>query len=604
MPVRGQRNKVRFFFDPARAAELDHWRNAHVLHDKQAKVDSLQLESARLDRIIIGQQARLNALRSAAQYPSLAPELSDSIAVPNAGTLDGNLAPAVPSMADSGRTAMEQQTASIEQDLATAQRHKEELNSALEAARSALALQKAISSADASAMAWPLRFARGIRTLELGSCTPQGSEFLMNGTTIQGVSFKYMQKDLFVAFDHGRSFDDTWRNTDPVQNGIRQVQQSLFLIDAQDLAPRRLTDLRVGAGSPEGTHLHVGYLYGKRNDLTEAGSERTDVSYRTNHVVEFDAGLVVKKGHTVRLVHARSVVVPGPLEASNSDSPPTASDLFTEGAAQAWKATWTSDLERTRTRVAAEGRYISPWFQSFGMGFLRSGSKAAEARIDQSIGQRLRLRAKGSLEQRTAPNTDAPRTMELARGQFGVNWKPLQVLALNATYLPVVSQWEAGPADRTDCYQFGADIRKRWRGTVLFVSATSGLYHWQGSFGNDQRIWNQGMNVTLTQRDRLSWGLSYTMLATQGVDTVPAATNLGIRFGYRTPGKLSIEASAQVSKDHQPGWTLVIQRPLNEHFALNVRGEQYANYTALYNVDPMANTRTDQAWSMSISYKW
>lgn len=603
VPLRGQRNKVRFFFDPARAAEQDHWRNAHLLHAKEDLVDSLEQERARLDRILIGQQARVLALREAAQVPSAAHGSLDTLSSPLDSASVTMTLPEGP--ADSTRQALLQRADTLEQGLGRVREQLNEVNAALEAARSAYELQQAVSRADGSKLSWPLRFARGIRTLELGTCTPQGSEFLINGTTLQGISFAYVHKDLFIAIDHGRSFDDTWRNTDPVGRAMEQVQRSLFLVDVRDLNPRRLTDLRVGTGPVDGTHFHVGYLYGKRDDVTgdSAAVPIAGPGYRTNHVVELDAGLAIRPGHVVRLVHARSVVLTAPVDEASDVARPSVNDLFNEGAEQAWKASWTSDLHRTGTRLAAEGRYISPWFQSFGVGFLRSGTRAGELRVDQTLGQRLRVRAKGTLEQRTVPHAEEQRTMDHVRGQVGLSWKPLRVLTLHATYLPVVTQWADGPQSRTDCYQAGAEVRKRWRGTVLFISANSGLYQWTASPAPGQEVWNHGLSSTLTVRERWNLGVSYTTLTTVGTDTLPPAGNLGIRAGHR--GKdLTIEASAQLPMSGPLGWCLVAQRPIGKDLTLGLRGERYANYPALFHEGSTMEHPTDQAWSMSLTYHW
>lgn len=605
VPLRGQRNKVRFFFDPVRTAEQDHWKNAHLLHDKELRTDSLQQEHARLQRILIGQQARIKALREAAGVPDTPSVDLDTLTIPVDSTFStGTMAlPEVPM--DSTRVGLLQRADTLEHGLARIQERMNEVNAALEAARSAYELQQAVSRADVSKLSWPLRFARGIRTLELGTCTPQGSEFLINGTTLQGVSFAYAHKDLFVAVDHGRSFDDTWRNTDPVGSSMRQLQQSLFLLDAQDLNPRRLTSLRVGAGLEDGTHFHIGYLFGKRDDVMDgtAALQTTEPTYRTNHVVELDAGFAIKAGHVLRLVHARSVVLSAPVDEAVGTDRPSAGDLFNGVADQAWKATWTSDLHRTGTRLAAEGRYISPWFQSFGVGFLRSGTRAGEVRVDQSVGQRLRLRAKATVEQRTVPHTGAERTMDLTRGQLGLSWRPLRALTLHGTYLPVVTSWSAGPDSRTDCYQVGAELRKRWRGTVLFISANSGFYQWTSALQQAQSVWNHGVSGSLLLTERWNLGVSYTTLVTAGTDTLPPAGNLGFRVGHRS-NKLSIEASAQLPVNTPPGWCVAVQRPMGGHVTLGFRGERYANYSTLFNDGTASAYPTDQAWSMSLTYQW
>lgn len=604
-PTRGQRQHLRFQFDPLRAAAQDGWNNAYQLRAQEQLVDSLVQEQAHWQRVLIGQQARIAALRNTSANKG------PSVSAPAPPVRPGPPQPELPldtAVFDTvgvASLAADQRADSLERGMQVVRHQLEQLDAALGEARSAYERQRAISQADAEKVSWPMRFVRGIQNFELGTCTPQGSEFLINGTTLQGVSFSYLRKDLFVALDRGRSFDDTWRSLDGVGNSLRRIQQSLFITDAQDLDPRQLTAVRVGVGAPDGTHVHVGYLHGRRNAVGEDGSDTPfEPAFRTNHVVEVDAGVAIKKHHLLRLVHARSVVLTSPAGEGEQTERTSMTDLFTDGAAEAWKASWTTQVQRTGTRLVAEGRYLAPWFQSFGVGFLRSGSRAVETRLDQTVGERIRLRVKGTLEERTIPSADSERTMELMRAQLGLHWKPVRSLDLNATYLPVVSRWEGGQESRTDLIQLAAVLRKRWERTVLHLSATSGVYRWSALAATEQVLWNQGASLTLQQGERWNVGLSYNALWTMNSDTLPTNANISVQGGYRIPKKLMVDACVQMPVAQAAAWSVGVQRPFGEHFMLGLRSERFARFTTLFNTeDPMADAPGDR-WTMSLTYHW
>ena len=604
-PIRGQRNKVRFAFDPVRAANLDRWSDAHQLNNANTILDSLEVERAGLQRQLAGQEARAAALHTLALSTAL-PQMPVDTMMPGEIPLT---APAVEHSVHTPDQVLLLQRADSLDDAAQRTRAKlDRINADVEQARQAAGRAHALAEAGKDGAAFPVRFARGIRRLEIGTCTPRGSEYLINGTTLQGVSFEYAHKELFLAFDHGRSFDDSWRNTDPVANDLMRLQQSLFFADARDLNPKKLTDLRTGFGAVDGTHAHVGYLYGSRLDLPAGVSASTmDGPKLINHVVEVDLGYQVKPGHALRVVHARSIVsMQGDADAS-ADEQTSAGDLFRTGAdaASALKATWTSDLHRLGTRIELEGRSISPWFQSFGVGFIRTGSRAAEMKLEQRIGERMRLRAKGTTEERTILRTDEEQHMHVQRGQLGLVWKPLRTLSINASYLPVLVRWE-GLTPNTSlstCYVAGADVRERWRKFVLTLNATTSLYTWSAE-GNEQQVLNQNASATLMNGERWTIGMQWTALTSIGTDTVPNAANTGATVGYRTTTGWSLDASAQAPDNDRMAWSCVVRKTLAQRLTIALRAERFAHYATYYNNTDPTLPVTDQAWTLSLAYQW
>src|SRR5690606_28230901 len=59
LPVRGQRNSVRFAFDAPRMLHNEQWTDAHALHDARSRLDSLNIERAAQFRRVKGADERL-----------------------------------------------------------------------------------------------------------------------------------------------------------------------------------------------------------------------------------------------------------------------------------------------------------------------------------------------------------------------------------------------------------------------------------------------------------------------------------------------------------------------------------------------------------------
>lgn len=629
LPISGQRNKIRFAFDPGRAALNERWNDARQLHDAKAKLDSLQGQQALLQRGIEGTKARLRAEREARSRA-----LADSIAqqVPSLDSLTTVPAFAQPTATDSlfnpsdGQTitastpnsvagfgkvpqssASQTRIDSLEQQLRAQETRMRSMQEKVAQAKQAAGLKGAITRAGIEKAPLAQRIAQGIRRFEIGSCTPEGSDFLINGITLQGISFTYAHKDLFLAFDHGRTLDDAARDAAPISNRLRQLHQSLFMADTRDLNPRRITDLRIGFGDAEGTHAHIGLLRGTRFDHPAGSNASPDSRFAMrNHVAEVDAGVEVKKGHSARFIYARSAT--GPLANAENDAQQDdqSSSLFSnDPRAEAMKLSWTSDFRRIGTRVALEGRRITPWFQSYGLGFLRPGSRAGELRLDQSLGARARLRAKGSAEERTSTVEDGERSMIIQRAQLALQLRPIRTLSVTASYAPVRTHWTDGenPALRSENYTLGANLRERWRKTVVTANATLSLYQWTTSEVQGG-AWNGTAGASIAMGKRCTLGGQWTMLRGTTTDTIPTATNIGVNIGYRSDKGLSIDASVQFPDAGAVAWHAEARQVLRKGFSIGFRSQRYPDHPELQGGDALVPPTTDQAFTLFLNYQW
>lgn len=650
LPIRGQRNKISIGFDPSRAAINSRWADAQQLHAAQAKLDSLETQQAQAQRSVDGAKARLTA--ELARYATEKAKQALLLAKDSARTLapeDGNGPAQIPAAVQAGeqaRSAALDNLHSAEQvrkhaspdssarkagaykdrfDSATAsateqQRRIDSLTQTVNVqeaklrevqervtdARRITDRSKALTRKGMERAPLAQRIAQGLRRFEIGSCTPEGSEFLINGTTLQGVSFTYARNDLFVAFDHGRTMDDAALDAVAHAGRLRQLHQSLFLNDASELNPRKLSDLRVGYGTPEGTHAHVGLLRGTRLDHPAGSVEQADASFvLRNLVAEIDAGVEVAKGHATRVIYARSST--GPLHATAADGAhQTGTGLFEGDArAEAIKARWSSEFRRLGTRITAEGRRITPAFQSYGVGFLRAGSRAGELRIDQRIGERWRIRANGLLEERTALTTETPRVMLLRRGQVGVQAKLLRTITGHASYAPVLATWANGngPDMLSRNYIVGATLRERWRGTVLTINSTSSYYQW-ASAGAHGSAWNQNATANLSLGPKWSLGGQWMMLQPAQNDTLASVTNIGAQASYRSTKGFTADAMMQWPDTGAPAYLIEVRQPLRKGMAIGARTQRFANYPQVQGGDALAPVASDQAHTLFITLQW
>lgn len=623
LPIRGQRNRIRIAFDPGRAALMQRWSDAYDTRASSAKLDSLEQQKASAQRRVDGTAARLAALIAARARQIVA----DSVAkaqgnvLPPADSLPDASLPAVgqPAFNDSlrpelGKAPMpevlaQQRIDSLSGLLDRQKRALAQTETALEKGKHAHEQKLAHSRFGADKKPLARRVAQGLRRFELGSCAPEGTGYLINGVNLQGASFTYAQKELYFSFDHGRILDDAALDANPSAGQLRMLHQSLFMADARDLNPRRITALRVGYGLPEGTHAHLGFLRGSRFDHPPGAGAPADERHKLlNHVVEVNLGLEVLKGHQLRLVYARSVVGPRNASGEGDEQGAAPSDLFSreQRPAEAIKLTWESDFRKSGTRVGLEGRSVSPWFQSYGVGFLRSGAKAGELRVDQSLGQRVRLRARGVLEERVVIGESSDRQLLIQRGQIAIQLKPARTMSLQISYTPVHAGWRDahGPSTFNQAITGSLHIRERVRASVLSGQAAVSWLQWNSSDGGHGGALTPTAGAQLALGEQWSLSATWTALLPIGADTLTALNNIGVQAGWRSTKGWAVEAGVQFAQDDGPAWLAELRKGILKGMDIGARSQRFANYPQFQGGDAIEPATTDHTFTLFLRYQW
>lgn len=608
-PVRGQRNSIRFQFDAPKLLQAERWEQAHQLHQAQQGLDSMVTAQSHHRRRLAGVEAKISAYGNTDPFESLDSTASiqaapDSLAFLNSSTLVELKSPDVDGPAlisiDSLRSA-----------LPAMQEQQVQLDSLVARQEQLVQRTKAMATLSGEKRGRLQELAQGIRRLELGSCAPSSSEFLLNGLNYQGVSFEYAHKDLFIAFDHGRSFDDTWMNNDPVFQNLRRLHQSLFLRDAQELSPKRFSVLRTGLGTPEGSHAHIGFLRGVRGDVPSGyPAPSTPQLELTNHVIEVDLGHKFFKRHTFQVIYARSITLGGlGTDDTGADERTSVGDLFNgkTNKNEALKAKWTSDLIKTGTRFSTELRSIDHQFHSFGIGFIRNGSRAWEVSIDQRINERLRLRGRATTEERRVPTGASDGRLLIQRGSVSLQWNASQVLRLRGSFSPSIITPNGAMAPSTPTRNHvlsgGGSWRKRWKKTTMTADIDVSAYSWTQA-GITAEALNIMVSTGVEHRERLTFRYTRNALARLDADTIAPVVNNTMLIGYRTRKGLALDASGQLASDGAFGWRLSVQQRLTQRTSVRAEGNKMPRFTNYLSTIEGFEQNDAYTWTIAIQYFW
>jgi hypothetical protein len=231
-----------------------------------------------------------------------------------------------------------------------------------------------------------------VKKLDIGLCYPNNSTFLISGAAIRGVNLEMENNDFYFSFTHGKTMSNLLYTNNLVQNSLSNMQNLYNFFDFNKVNDsRRVTAIKFGPGKKDGTHLHFGILYGFGS--TSYVSDQTIIptgnGYEKNYVIELDGKVVLNKNNALDLVYGKSAV----LQSSSltGDFQKGTSLLSSSLRSNAALARFTSIISKTKTKVTLTTRYVDPFFQSYGVGFMRPDNFRYEIKAEQTITQKIRL---------------------------------------------------------------------------------------------------------------------------------------------------------------------------------------------------------------------
>lgn len=573
---RGWRNLMTFRLNTAELKERARTAQANELGALNGRIDSLNQVRSDLERKIRGLSFQLEQLKNRKDPPAIHHDL-DPDSVPN------NVSPGLLGMQPLQNQVHSEPGIDVE-----IHSQGDSLNQLLKARQSELETVQGVlkdmlqirsnripGPEDQIGRSNNGGFLPSIRKLELGQITPSGSPFLLNGTTMQGLSFQHLSRSLFISFDLGRSFDETWSTRDQSSIRLRRLQETIFFQDGREFGPKKLASVRVGIGAPESTHFHVGLLRGSRDMdgvLAQSGAETIR---QLNHVVEIDGAVEVAQGHSVRLTIARSVIS-DPLFEEHETSPIQAALARRTERNQALQLGWASRIKATGTEISATARSVDAMFQSMGVAFIRPGSRSIDVNGMQAIGKRVRFKAGYKAEERKAAQSSA--INQLIRYRTQVIWKVERGINLRMAFMPmeVKTTLNDGSSHEQENHilQLGGDLRKKI-GTYEFLMVLDGTrYLWPGvelgDGAGEAYSWSLSTNIRQGK-----WSLGFTGNTFSDSDAnEKASTTAGLDISWYDVGR--IEAGVQITTGQLGakgmGWSTSIKKHLSERVMITCSG--------------------------------
>ena len=230
----------------------------------------------------------------------------------------------------------------------------------------------------------------GVKKFDVGLCYPDYSTFLLNGTAVKGINVEYKKDDVYIAATEGTTVNTLLFTNNSLQNHLVNMQNLYNMFDFNSVQNgRKIVAGKIGVGEKEGTHFYVGMLYGSGLPSYISGPSAAPVTtdgISKNVVLELDGMVALTKNMTINMVYGKSSTQSAGPGYSTTDG-----GVFSSLQSKAVMGKYKWNIARTRTTLTLTGRWIDPYFNSFGIGYLRADNFRYEAKADQALGKKIKF---------------------------------------------------------------------------------------------------------------------------------------------------------------------------------------------------------------------
>lgn len=233
-------------------------------------------------------------------------------------------------------------------------------------------------------------FLSGVKKIDLGLCYPAYSTFLANNIPVRGINFEYEKNNIFLAFTYGTTVSTLLYNNRNVEGFLQNVRNSYNYFDANNLAAgRKILSLKFGVGKKEANHFFAGFLIGKGAGIfSQSNPESPKPNYvETNLVLELDIRRKLSKNTVLDIIAGKSSVQDENISLETIRT--AAKEIFSNYRSYALLAKLRTSIPATKSNFNFSIRWVDPFFNSFGIGFMRSDNMRYEAKLDQPLGKSL-----------------------------------------------------------------------------------------------------------------------------------------------------------------------------------------------------------------------
>ncbi len=232
-----------------------------------------------------------------------------------------------------------------------------------------------------------------VRKFEVGNFAPDYSGFLINGTQIRGINLEF-NHNFYMAGTHGTCIDPLYTSHSTYSHSNSNYFDRF--VELFDFEPnsygRKISMVKLGLGTRENSHFHIGLLSGKGMPGTINTTSATLNQFNGTHknlVVELDTRfkLGTHKAIEVRVAKSQTHSV----SVSKSESKSDLNTFLKEDLSAAYQFGFNTDVPLLKSRFDVKIKYVEPYFKSFGISYLRTDMYQFDFKSNHQLSKKIRI---------------------------------------------------------------------------------------------------------------------------------------------------------------------------------------------------------------------
>lgn len=234
-----------------------------------------------------------------------------------------------------------------------------------------------------------------IKKLDIGLNTPDHSYFLMNAQPVFGVNMEVQRSLLFMAISLGKVQGNGQNlrldnSTGNIFQNFRDPVNNVFISSGDKR--KMISAIKFGYGTREQTHLFTGMLYGVEKTRNGTLSDSINNNYSgqgsKNFVYEIDGKYSIGKSLSFDLIYGKSNVTYEPISIVNGFY----GLLDSTQRSNAALFRFNIDIPTIKSNLSISSRWVDPFFNSYGVGFMKSDNFRYEFKWKQNLRKIIKLK--------------------------------------------------------------------------------------------------------------------------------------------------------------------------------------------------------------------
>ena len=420
----------------------------------------------------------------------------------------------------------------------------------------------------------------GVKKLDIGLCYPNYSTFLVSGSSVKGINIEW-EKKFYFAFTYGKTINTVMTTNNLIQNQLQTARNLYNFFDFNNVKDsRKITALKFGYGKKEATHFYAGFLYGLGLPSYVSASQQTNLE--KNLVLELDGRIVLNKSNALDLIYGKSALYQNGIAVSSDNS--TSQFPFSKHRSNAGLLKYTSEIKKTKTKITATGKIVDPFFNSYGVGFMRSDNIRYELKVEQEITSKIKFSGSYRKDRDNLLNTFSY-TTDLQTIVTNLNIKINKRFTAKLSYMPVIQNIASKDSGLHNTHNINnismAVITYAPKLTKItsFFNAMFSYYQLSSTAGKSNSFQNYNINNTTIFNQHLKANFACNYFLNNDSDSLNNSTTLvSGDISYISTKGATLTFGAKYAYNNmvknQTGGLLKINIPLINHTHLEVYAEK------------------------------